>query len=214
VKLPRSLKDISAQQYQEIFPSIVELNKLDDVLERSFKWCKIISILTIKHVDEIEDLDIKILKNHINQLSFLLDESPKLIYKHLWVNGSLYRGVNNAEQLNASQIVAIKTFLSQGNYVDQLHNLAPCCYKKLTWKGWKYNGDDHVKVSNAMIKKSAHKTLPVVFFCSKVLQYLMENSATYLSSQKIIKERMEEINQAILDGSFSNIGDGMQLSMK
>lgn len=208
MKLPNSLKDINVKQYQEIHPSIVKIKTLNDPLDIAQEWCKVISILTVKHVEEIEDLDLNILKKHVKQLSFLLDESPKLIYKYLCINGSLYKGTNNAEALNTSQIIAIKTFLSQGDYIDQLHNLAPCSYKKLTWKGWKYNGDDHVKLSNAFLKKSAQDIIPVVFFCSKVLQHLIENSEAYLQSKKTIAERMDEINQLLSSGSFSITGDG------
>ena len=124
MKLPRSLKEITVKQYQEIHPNIVKLKQLDDPLDIASEWCKIISVLTVKHINEIEDLDLNILKKHIKTLHFLVKPDPQLITKYIWINGSLYKGVNHADQLNASQIVAIKTFLSQGNYVDQLHNLA------------------------------------------------------------------------------------------
>jgi hypothetical protein len=209
VKLPKSLKDISVQQYQEIHPSILKLSELTDTLEKALEWCKIISVLTVKHVDEIEAIDLNILKGYIKQLSFLMDDSERLITKYIWINGSLYKGTNNAEGLNASQVVAIKTFLSQGNYIDQMHNLAPCVYKKLTWKGWKYNGSDHIKVSNAILKKSSYDIIPVVFFCSRVLRNLMEGSEHYLQAKKIIADRMVEISRQVLEESSLNIGDGM-----
>lgn len=209
MKLPKSLKDISVQQYQEIHPSILKLSELTDTLEKALEWCKIISVLTVKHVDEIEAIDLNVLKGYIKQLSFLMDDSERLITKYIWINGSLYKGTNNAEGLNASQVVAIKTFLSQGNYIDQMHNLAPCVYKKLTWKGWKYNGSDHIKVSNAILKKSSYDIIPVVFFCSRVLRNLMEGSEHYLQAKKIIADRMVEISRQVLEESSLNIGDGM-----
>lgn len=208
MKLPKSLKDISVQQYQEIHPSILKLSELTDTLEKALEWCKIISVLTVKHVDEIEAIDLNVLKGYIKQLSFLMDDSERLITKYIWINGSLYKGTNNAEGLNASQVVAIKTFLSQGNYIDQMHNLAPCVYKKLTWKGWKYNGSDHIKVSNAIAKKSSYDIIPVVFFCSRVLRNLMEGSEHYLQAKKIIADRMVEISRQVLEESSLNIGDG------
>ncbi len=208
MKLPKSLKDISVQQYQEIHPSILKLSELTDTLEKALEWCKIISVLTVKHVDEIEAIDLNVLKGYIKQLSFLMDDSERLITKYIWINGSLYKGTNNAEGLNASQVVAIKTFLSQGNYIDQMHNLAPCVYKKLTWKGWKYNGSEHIKVSNAILKKSSYDIIPVVFFCSRVLRNLMEGSEHYLQAKKIIADRMVEISRQVLEESSLNIGDG------
>lgn len=209
MKLPKSLKDISVQQYQEIHPSILKLSELTDTLEKALEWCKIISVLTVKHVDEIEAIDLNVLKGYIKQLSFLMEDKERLVTKFIWINGSLYKGTNNAEGLNASQVVAIKTFLSQGNYIDQMHNLAPCVYKKLTWKGWKYNGSEHIKVSNAILKKSSYDIIPVVFFCSRVLRNLMEGSEHYLQAKKIIADRMLEISRQVLEESSLNIGDGM-----
>ena len=135
MKLPQSLKDITVQQYQEIHPSILKLSELTDTLEKALEWCKIISVLTVKHVDEIEAIDLNVLKGYIKQLSFLMEDKERLVTKFIWINGSLYKGTNNAEGLNASQVVAIKTFLSQGNYIDQMHANGPwscyCCSVRL-----------------------------------------------------------------------------------
>lgn len=206
--LPFSLKDIKVKQYQEIYPHLqlalhseIEIIRLDE-------WVKIISILSGKTVDEIEDIEFKQLKEYKKQLSFLTEPYPQLIKKYIWVKGSLYKGTNNAEDLNTSQIVAIKTFLSSGETIEQLHNVAPCCYKKLTWKGWKFNGNNHKELSEAFSNKSTADILPLVFFCSKVLLSLIQDSEHYSNSLKVIQSRMEEVNQAILDGSFLNTGDG------
>jgi hypothetical protein len=223
VKLPKSLKDISVQQYQEIHPSILKIAELTDTLDKALEWCKIISVLTVKHIDEIEAIDLNILKGYIKQLSFLMEDKERLVTKFIWINGCLYKGTNNAEGLNASQVVAIKTFLSQGNYIDQMHNLAPCVYKKFKLKhqykaGGKiiteyckfvYEGSDHIKVSNAILKKSSYDIIPVVFFCSRVLRNLMEGSEHYLQAKKIIADRMVEISRLVLEESSLNIGDGM-----
>jgi hypothetical protein len=208
VKLPKSLKEITVQQYQEIHPSILKVTELSDPLDINLEWCRIISILTVKHVDEIESLDLDVIKGYKKQLSFLLEDKERLITKFIWINGCLYKGTNNAEGLNASQVVAIKTFLSQGNYIDQMHNLAPCVYKKLTWKGWKYNGNDHIKISNKILKKSSYDIIPVVFFCSKVLKNLMESSEPYLKAKKIIQERIVEISRLALEESSLSTGVG------
>lgn len=200
MKLPNSLKDIKVKQYQTIAPLLSDLN-LDT-------WIKIMSILSGKTTEQIEDIDTGVFKKYRKQLQFLLADKPQFVKKYLWINGSLYRGTNNADDLNTSQYVAIKTFLSQGSPVEQLHNIAPCCYKKLTLKGWKYNGDDHVKLSEAFLNKPTSDVLPLVFFCFRVLYSSTIDSEAYLEAQKVIANRMEEIHQLILDESFLNTGVG------
>jgi len=200
VKLPNSLKDIKVKQYQTIAPLLSDLN-LDT-------WIKIMSILSGKTTEQIEDIDTGVFKKYRKQLQFLLADKPQFVKKYLWINGSLYKGTNNADDLNTSQYVAIKTFLSQGSPVEQLHNIAPCCYKKLTFKGWKYNGDDHVKLSEAFLNKPTSDVLPLVFFCFRVLYNSTIDSEAYLEAQKVIANRMEEIHQLILDESFLSTGVG------
>ena len=200
MKLPNSLKDIKVKQYQTIAPLLSDLN-LDT-------WIKIMSILSGKTTEQIEDIDTGTFKKYRKQLQFLLADKPQFVKKYLWINGSLYKGTNNADDLNTSQYVAIKTFLSQGSPVEQLHNIAPCCYKKLTFKGWKYNGDDHVKLSEAFLNKPTSDVLPLVFFCFRVLYNSTIDSEAYLEAQKVIASRMEEIHQLILDESFLSTGVG------
>ena len=200
MKLPKSLKDITLEEYQGIVPLLKDTD-ID-------KWISIIAILSGKSNTEIEDIDTGVFKQYRSQLQFLLEPSGQLVKKHVWINGSLYRGTNNADKLNTSQYVAIKTFLNDGNPYEQLHNLAPCCYKKLTWKGWKYIGEDHVKLSNAFLKKPVYDVMPLVFFCSKVLSNSMVSTEVYLQSLTLIKKRMAEVQKAISEGSFSPVGVG------
>lgn len=214
VKLTKSLKDIPVKQYQTIHPLLSDLN-LDT-------WIQIMAILSGKTTEEIEDIDTGTFKKYRKQLQFLLADKPQLVKKYIWVNGSLYKGTNNADELNAAQIVGIKTFLSQGSPVEQLHNIAPCAYKRFKWRhqykrgndiitkymGFFYVGDDHVKLSEAFLNKPTSDVLPLVFFCFRVLYNLMEDTEAYSEAQKVIQSRMEEIHQLILEENFLNIGVG------
>jgi len=214
VKLPKSLKDIKVKQYQTIAPLLSDLN-LDT-------WINIMSILSGKTTEQIEDIDTGTFKKYRKQLQFLLADKPQFVKKYLWINGSLYKGTNNADDLNTSQYVAIKTFLSQGSPVEQLHNIAPCCYKRFKFRhqyksgnkivtkylGFFYNGDDHVKLSEAFLNKPTSDVLPLVFFCFRVLYNSTIDSEAYLEAQKVIANRMEEIHQLILDESFLSTGVG------
>ena len=200
MKLPKSYKQISTKQYQKIYPYLKDIG--------TDSWVQIISILGNVSTDYVEDINLKDLKKHVKQLSFLLTNNYQLVYKYVWIKGSLYKAINEADKLNTAQYISIKTFLQSGEMVDQLHNLAACSYKKLTLRGWKYKGDNHEMLANAFLDKPAHKTLPMVFFCSKVLRYWMESTEGYLNSQIVIQGRMAEINQLILDESFLITGDG------
>jgi hypothetical protein len=223
VKLPKSLKDIKVKQYQTIYNDIQIANNSTGLTSID-AMVRIISFFTGHSIEYLEDLDRKVIKANIKKLSFLLADKPQLVKKYIWVNGSLYKGTNNADDLNASQIIGIKTFLSQGTAVEQLHNLAPCSYKKFKFRhqyksgntivtkylGFFYNGDDHVKLSEAFLNKPTSDVLPLVFFCFRVLYNSTVDTEAYLEAQKTIQSRMAEIHQLILDKNFLNIGAGMQ----
>jgi hypothetical protein len=198
MSLPKSYKDLTIEKYQEIYPLIQGINELAG-LEYLERWGAI--SLAFGH----DNLQI----SQIKELAFLTKNEYTLLYKHLWINGWLYRACNDVDQTNAAQILSIKTFLTQGDHIEQLHNIAACSYKKLTWRGWKYKGEGHVKLAAAFKKKSCHKVLPVVFFCFNVLKNVMLNSEAYLQSMRIIKNRMEEIRLMQLEKNFTNIGGGL-----
>lgn len=197
-KLPKSYKDISVKKYQEIAPLLEGINDLTgiDYLER---WGKIADSLGM---DDITFEQIK-------QLAFLTRNDYVFLYKYLWVSGRLYKATNNVDDANSGQILSIKTFLSQGDVISQLHNIAACTYKKLTLKGWVVD-KNHNKLAEALQKKSCHKILPVVFFCSNVLKSVMTNSVVYSEAMKTIQERMKEIHRIISEGNFTITGDGLQ----
>lgn len=208
MKVPKSLKDITVKQYQTIAPDLKLSQTTDNEDLRLQAWINILSNLTGKTVDEIESLDRLEFKKYRKQLDFLLLPKPSLVTKYIWIGGSLYKATNDAYKLNTAQYVAIKTFMKDNDAIEQLHHLAACSYKKLTWKGWKYVGKDHVKLSEAFLNKSAYSVLPIVFFCSNVLLNSMENMEAYSEAERVIADRMKEINQLLLDKNFLNTGDG------
>lgn len=225
MKVPKSLKDITVKQYQTIAPDLKLSQTTDNEDLRLQAWINILSNLTGKTVDEIESLDRLEFKKYRKQLDFLLLPKPSLVTKYLWIGGSLYKATNDAYKLNTAQYVAIKTFMKDNDAIEQLHHLAACSYKRFKFKhqfkrgdkvitkycSFVYEGDRHVKLSEAFLNKSAHNVLPIVFFCSNVLLNSMENMEAYSEAEKVIAERMKEINQLLLDRSFLNTGDGMQL---
>lgn len=208
--IPKSYKQITVKQYQDIYPDIKILLTSDNTDLKAVAWVSIISYLSGKSKDYVESLEISKVKALTKQLSFLVTNDYQLVKKYTWINGSLYRALNEAEKLNTAQYVSIKTFLQSGDMIEQLHNLAACSYKKLTWKGWVYDGKDHVKLAESFKAKSCHDVLPIVFFCSKVFRHWMENTGVYLKSMEILKEHIKEMQEA----NFISTGDGMQLLMK
>jgi hypothetical protein len=217
MKLPKSLNDISVEKYQELHPYLFK-----DDLDSKIKVLSLVSGLSIKHLTEV--VDSETLKKCFHKIRFLRNENYPILYKYIWIKGSLYKRVENERKLTTGQYVGIKSFLTKGSYIEMLPDLAPCCYRKFRlryqykvgdktltkWFGFFYDSDNHEELREAFKKKSAHKVLPVVFFCSKVLLVLIKDTEDYTNSLKIIKERMQELQEMISEEASMIIGDGKQ----
>ena len=203
MKLPYSYHGITVKQYQEIHPFLKDEMELDD-------WVKIISILSGLTVAEVETIPIQKLKNHLIQLSFLKNAMSNKVKKRIRVGKRFYKACLDAENLNTAQYTAIKTFCTNGQTVANLDKICSCIYLKLTWKGWNYDANNFKEASEDFSKVSIADVYGVVFFCSKALTYLMENTKDYLEAKRIIQEREQEIVDMMRGGTFSIFGDGMQ----
>lgn len=199
--IPKSFKDITVKDYQAIHPFVIK-DDLDS-------WVYIVAYFLKKSIKQVEDeIEGDKLKAYFKQLSFLKTTSFPVLYKYIWIKGRLYKAVKSEKKLTAGQYVGIKTFCQQGDVIQMLPDLAACCYRKLTLKGWKYDGSIHEEIRNEMLKQPAHKILPVVFFCSKVLIYWIKDTEVYSNSQKIIAERMKELEELICAEASMIIGGG------
>lgn len=212
--LPYSYKDVSVEKYQEIFPTLQKILAEEDPEKKDEHQIQLLAMFGFP------DLTVEKRIKALKQISFLSSNEYKLVHKHLWIKGKLYKAENNVEKLLTSQYISIKTIIQEGEVIPHLTNLAPLCYKRFKWKhkykegkvertkyfSFVYDSSDHTELSEWFKTAPCHKVLPLVFFCSIVYKHWIQNTEAYLNSQKIIKEEMKKL---LSDESFLNTGLGM-----
>lgn len=206
MKLPNSYKDLTLKQYQEIHPLLKDEMQLDD-------WINILCKLSGLSYAEVESMPISKLKANLSQLSFLtkLPQSPAK--KYIRKGFKVYKATLQAEELNTAQYTSIKTFCVDGKTVENLEKICACIYSELNLKGFKYNAEHFKESCEFFSNCKVSEVYGVVFFCSKALTYLMENTKDYLEAKRIVDNRMKEIVDMMREGTFSTFGVGMQQSM-
>lgn len=216
-KLPKSLKEITVKQYQDIHPFIGE-----DSIDGNTKIVSYFSGCSFDFLQsQVETGD---LKKAFKRISFLFSEKQFSGKKYLRIKGRWYKLESNPDKLNGGQYTSIKTYCQIGS-VKHLHDIATVAYKSFKFKHqykdgnqiytkyftWVYDSTNHDEVSKAILERPAKEIVPVLFFCSKVLRLSILTSPHYLKSQKIIQERLKEI---LSDESFILSGDFTQLLTK
>lgn len=203
MKFPKSYSQITVSQYQEIYSILKGKVEFDE-------WVKILSILSGKSVDEIEALPIKTLKRYLSKLTFLTEFPKNKAKRLIFLKGKLYKLETNAENLSTAQYVSIKTFCQEGKQVENLDKICSVSFKRLTWRGWRQDVKTFNEDCERFKEAKMSSVYGVVFFCSKVLIFLMVNTQDYLEAIKVIKEREKEIMSIIQDETFWTSGAGMQ----
>lgn len=212
VKLPKSFKGVTVDQYQRILPIYQKIEKETDTITIASDWCRILSILSGVKPNEIEQMPINKLKQAIASLSWLVNGQIKQSKrKYLIVNGVLHRAKLSAKEFNTAQYVEIKTFLGSGNWVGEMHRIAASIYSPLTWSGFKHDGEGHEKRAEGFKKLSVVKVFPTVFFYSILWQRSISRIQEY--GLKIVEQKnkeAEELLMSILRETLEDIGDGTQ----
>lgn len=211
MKLPKSFKQVTVEQYQRIYPIYQKIEAEKDPIVIASDWCRIISILTTLKPNEVEELPIDKLKSIIKSLNWLVNGNIKPNKKkYLFVKGHLHRAKLEAKQFNTAQYVEIKTFLSRGNWISEMHNILATIYSPLGWKGFKHDGVSHPDRAEAFKKVSVASVYPTVFFYSVQFKDSMRRIQEY--GLKLMKEKQKEIDQHLaltLREVLENIGDGI-----
>lgn len=217
MNVPKSYKDISLSKYQEIYPILERILNESDEDKRYFIQLELLEAFGVDH----KQLNIGQIAKLTKQLSFLKSNEYKLVWKYLWIKGNLYKAENNAEKLITGQYVSIKE-IAKGGLIDNLHNIAPICYKKFKWiyrykegkesktKFFKfvYTDENHTELVEWFKTCPSNKVLPIVFFCLKVLEHSITNTQTYLKAKEIIKTRELELLDILSKENISINGDG------
>ena len=162
MRVPKSFKEVTVEQYQEILPIYLKDKEGIDT------WVNIIAILCDCQNEDIEGLPIGELKSIIKSLGWLVNNKfHPYKRKYVWLNGRLHKATFNAEDFNTAQFHEVETWLTRGDSVKQLHNLLASIYSPFTWRGFVYSGKGHAERAKAFKKKSVGKLYPTVFFYSK-----------------------------------------------
>lgn len=207
MKLPKSWKDITIGQYQQLLPSnYKKLNDVESIIHT-------LHVVTGLSKDDVRKISLKDVKTYQKKLSFL-NEAYKGHYKKKFkVNGRWYRVEPDANSLEAGQYMDVMTLikdLGKDNEAIEknLHLLLAVVCKpiKLTIKGWKDMSLDIIKTSEEFYN---HLTMDIanpiiVFFCllSKHSTEIIEN---YLKRQV---EKTEKELSAIQE-DLNNTGGGI-----
>lgn len=212
MKLPKSFKGITVDQYQRILPIYQKIEKETDPITIASDWCRIIAILTNGKPADIEALPIDKLKRMIKALSFLNDANIKAKpSKYLFIKGRLYKAKTRGRDFNTAQYAEIKTFLQSGNWINEMHKLLASMYSPLTWSGFKHDGAGHETHANRFKQVSVAKVYPTVFFYSIQFRNSIKRIQEY--GLKIAQEenrKAEELLMSILRETLESIGDGTQ----
>lgn len=205
MRLPKSYKDITVEQYQEIREVLQKDSESIDT------WVRIVCILTNKQIEEIENLKADHLKWVFSQISWI--RKPELKgrkRKYIFAGGRLYKACFYAQKLNTAQYVDLKSFLKEGDADKNLHKLLACVYLPLTWKGFDYSGEKHVETASRLRKVKMGRVYPTVFFYSKVWKNSIK--AIQESGIKKAENLMLQSLEAILSEISESNGDGKLLS--
>lgn len=195
MKLPQSWDEITVNQFQECY-FVLKKPSLES-------WVTVISILSGLSQSEVESIPIKKLKKSIFQLQFLLD--PKIntkVRRWLYLNGTIYKAVFNANELNTAQTIDIKEFMkpkgisTEDAIVEGLHSLLACIYLPLTFGGFKYDGSRHSKIAEAFKSARIGDVYGTLFFYSVAFRNLTLATEAYGKKQiEILEPHVKEVTE-------------------
>lgn len=210
MRIPKNYNQVTVEQYQLTIPILNKIKCETDAEKVLTGWAMIISFLTGKPVEEIEDLPIDKLTSIIKSLSWLGSELKGKNRKYLLFKGRIYRAQFDASKLNTAQYVEVKSFIERGNPMDDFHNILASIYSPLTLKGFRHDGLSHAKRAEIFKQIPIGKVYPTLFFYSNLFKNSMKDILDYglkeynqemKKAEKLLMETLREISQEIGDGT-------------
>lgn len=206
MRLPKSFNSITVEQYQDCYFILKDLKPPtpEDPFSDIDPWVTVISILSGKTIEEVNELPRRELSARIRQLDFILrpevlKEKPK---KYLY-SGRIYRAILRADQLNNAQAIDIRTFMKpqegmseNDTVVLNAHKLLASIFLPLTWKGFKYDSKNHARRAADFKKAKMGDVYGTLFFYSILSMNLIKATEAYgLDQAKILQEHFREVEE-------------------
>lgn len=180
MKLPKSWKDITISQYQDLLPSALKgKNEIETVIHT-------LSVVTGMPKDEVRKLSLKEARELNKKLSFLNTPYKGRYKKRFRIGFKWFRVDPDANSLSAGGYMDAMSILKDISRDEEtieknLHLLLAivCRPVKLTWKGWKDKEVDLIETSKLFYDRLTMDIANpiIVFFCllSKDLTPIIES---------------------------------------
>jgi len=205
LKLPSGWHEVNLGQLIEL-EQLRQRNDLDaiEVMTQS------LSILSGRHIDDVESLPYSYLVGKWNKMNWVLtypDSKPsraviKLKYKR-------YRITTNPAAISAGEFATLQTIVQDGNFVENLHKVIACLMveQKKSFIGHedvrysKVEAAEQFKIKSELAKShlSVAAAYPYALFFSTLLPKLLQTSQTFLESEskKIQKAVRKQIRAGL-----------------
>jgi len=173
MKIPNSFDEITVEQYQFS----------DKILARGAStdaWINILSYLSGKEQAYYEEMKFEKLQPLIDRVQFLTRPTDIVkINDTIIIDNQFYKGLTDITKGNYGQYASLKTILAEGDdkKTENLHRLLGCIYAPVQLYGLEY---DQIQTAEIMKQAKVGQVLGLVFFYSKVLEYLTPIINDYL----------------------------------
>lgn len=210
MKIPKSFKQVTIEQFQELLPIYKKAVAETDSLKVVEYWINIIAILADCQIEDVEALPIKKLKAIIKSLTWLNDTKFNGRKKFtLYHRGKLYKAIKEAKEFNTGRYIEYKTFLGKG-MIPNLHYILATIYQPY----FKSN-QTHEERAKEFRQAMVLDVCPTVFFYTIAWQNSIKTIQQY--GLKLAEEKTKEA-EAILMETLKEIleesGDGLLQSTR
>lgn len=212
MKVPKSYREITVEQYQAIYPALKEED-----------WNQIIAILNNVSEEEVNALPLSKGLKLTKALQFLKQPIEAKVEKTFYLSGLLksvhytprpkglvkiqgkwFMPSKDVYEINTGRYNSIKTLLAENEPVDVLHHLCALTFCNVERKGlkysWKYDGSRHNENAELFKKAPVSIAYPSVFFCSEVSLNWILNTQDYLDG---VSQTETALKEAKLYGTIS-----------
>jgi len=168
---------------------------------------KLLSIVTSKSLDYIENLDLSTLDYLYKKLAVLRASKPSMkVKKVIWVKGKRFRLVKSEKHLNANQFVTWETF--NDDPIRNYNKLASVIYlRSPLLKKAKFTSDGFTENVELLMEAKVGQVFGALFFCRRKLEKLKNDSQLCTKeAEMMIAEHMKVIHKVLADSGVNMDG--------